>query len=73
MCDYCSRIKDKNSLTDDGENYSMSEEIDMIIKGQRLVLSYDAYSVDSSFGESIKINFCPMCGRDLINEASKPK
>ena len=30
-----------------------------------MYLDYNAYSLDSSFEEIVKINFCPMCGREL--------
>ena len=35
--------------------------------GTKLVmyLDYNAYSMDSSFEETIDIKYCPMCGREL--------
>jgi hypothetical protein len=30
-----------------------------------LEIGYDAYSIDSSFCEHIRINYCPMCGKQL--------
>jgi len=33
-----------------------------------LAIDYDAYSTDSSFREYAKINYCPMCGRNLKEE-----
>lgn len=42
-----------------------SDWVSMRISGDSLIIEYDAYSVDSSFSESIKINFCMMCGKKL--------
>jgi len=37
----------------------------LIINGNSLELTYDAYSCDSSFDTSIHINYCPICGKKL--------
>ncbi|MFV0587528.1 hypothetical protein [Bacteroides reticulotermitis] len=42
---------------------------DMKIEGNNLIIDYNAYSCDSSFHESIEINYCPFCGRKLDTDA----
>ncbi len=42
-----------------------SEYIFFNIKDGALEIDYQAYSCDSSFEETTKINFCPMCGKSL--------
>ena len=44
---------------------NISNYLKLSIKEKILNIEYNAYSCDSSFNESIKINFCPMCGRKL--------
>lgn len=56
MCIYCEKFE--NSLLPIGN-------VDAKIKGKTLILSYDAYSVDSSFDSEMEIDFCPMCGSKL--------
>lgn len=41
--------------------------LEAIIEGNVIKLSYDAYSCDSSFSTEIYINYCPICGRKLVN------
>lgn len=69
MCDFCSKVKPKNwdNWVDKREfkNDSIANEFDAVIKGNKLIVDYDAYSCDSSFYEEIEIKFCPMCGRSL--------
>lgn len=72
-CDFCSKIKPDDypvpcrafPNVPEFTNDSLSNNLDMIIKKNILNLSYNAYSVDSSFYEDIEINFCPMCGKKL--------
>ena len=54
MCKYC---ENKQSIN--------SEYVEIEIKQAILMLSYDAYSCDSSFYEEILINYCPCCGEKL--------
>lgn len=35
------------------------------MRNGKLIMSYDAYSIDSSFYEEVKINYCPICGESL--------
>ncbi|MEB9013980.1 hypothetical protein P4H82_27815 [Bacillus cereus] len=60
MCKYCK--------TDGYHRTELieAEWIDIRIEGNKLSLDYQAYSCDSSFEEGVKINFCPMCGKELI-------
>ena len=69
MCDFCNKkkTKDWDNWIEKREfkNDSLFNEISAIIKGNKLILDYDAYSTDSSFYEEIEILFCPICGRSL--------
>jgi len=53
-CENCEELPQESGVIDSAR-----------VKGDRLVIEYEAYSVDSSFDEKIKVKFCPMCGRDL--------
>jgi hypothetical protein len=55
MCDFCEHKEDLGF-----------DWVGAKIRGSALELDYSAYSVDSSFEDELKINYCPMCGR-LIN------
>jgi hypothetical protein len=69
MCNFCNKQKptkkDYSIVPHKHQNDSFSNEFDAIIEGNVLKFNYDAYSCDSSFYDTIEINFCPMCGRDL--------
>ena len=56
MCDKCENNELFNSVF-----------VDMKIDGARLIINYDAYSVDSSFLETIEIKYCMNCGKKLSN------
>jgi len=56
MCDFCGSNRNVPEIED-------SEYVVMTLDGDNMKLDYDAYSCDSSFNESIKINFCPYCGQ----------
>ena len=60
MCKYCE--------TDGYHNTDLieAEWIGIRVIGDKLNLDYVAYSGDSSFEEAVKINFCPMCGKELV-------
>lgn len=67
MCDFCEKkevdmgfIKKKEHKND-----SLFGSVSVVIKKDQLVIDYNAYSCDSDLYEEVKINFCPMCGRDL--------
>jgi hypothetical protein len=66
MCDFCNKKKPKDwdNWVDKREfnNDSIANEFDATIKGNKLIVIYDAYSCDSSFYEEIDIKYCPMCG-----------
>lgn len=69
MCNFCNKDKPKdwdNSIVRrEFKNDSLSKEFEAIIIKDTLEFNYNAYSVDSSFNDEIKINFCPMCGSIL--------
>ena len=71
MCDFCNKTKPKDWGKDIfTKNKEFKNEIfdtvpDMFIKGNKLIIEYDAYSCDSSFCDEIEIKFCPMCGSSL--------
>lgn len=59
MCNFCNqRIKEPAIL---------HSSLQITLDGTELKLDYDAFSVDSSFVEWIKIKFCPFCGEELRN------
>lgn len=60
-CEFCNGKVNKIGSCDD---YS-TVRLDTQIKGRTLNVSYDAYSVDSSFDGDFHISYCPMCGRKL--------
>lgn len=57
MCPYCKGC----------HIHTTDDYIDVYIDNanKTMNISYDAYSCDSSFNDSIQINYCPMCGRKL--------
>jgi hypothetical protein len=69
MCDFCNKEKSKEwdyfNKGKEFKNDSIAYSCEAIIKGNKLILDYDAYSCDSSFSEEIDIKFCPMCGVSL--------
>jgi hypothetical protein len=68
QCNYCENpkhIKGTIFRTAIKRNKSMMYDFILYIKEDKLIADYDAYSADSSFDESIKINYCPMCGKKL--------
>lgn len=60
MCDLCF------TLGDSGQNFDTYHD------GSNMIISYNAYSTDSSFEETLyKFKFCPFCGTDLKSEHEK--
>lgn len=49
------------------------EAMDLSIENDKLVIDYSAYSCDSDVYEEIHINFCPICGKALINSIGEDK
>jgi len=60
MCKYCEAVELRNAESIE------AEWIEIKVIGDKLNLDYSAYSCDSSFEEAVKINFCPMCGKELV-------
>ena len=60
MCKYCEAVELHNAEPIE------AKWIDIKVIGDKLNLDYQAYSCDSSFEEAVKINFCPMCGKELV-------
>lgn len=57
-CTFCTS-ESKELINDD--NYPLYTSVE----GHHLYLYYSAYSGDSDIDTNIKINYCPMCGRNL--------
>jgi len=66
MCEFCDN-KDKKgkSIPNECLSFDCGTSLCVSINGNQLMISYDAYSCDSSFDTDTTINFCPMCGRNL--------
>lgn len=62
MCDFC---KSNRRVIEIEE----PESVVMRLVGNEINLDYDAYSCDSSFKDSFKINFCPYCGENIKERA----
>lgn len=60
MCKYCEAVELHNAEPIE------AEWIEIKVIGNKLNLDYSAYSCDSSFEEAVTINFCPMCGKQLV-------
>ncbi|AGY46731.1 hypothetical protein BigBertha_223 [Bacillus phage BigBertha] len=60
MCKYCEITELHNAEPIE------AEWIEIKVIGNTLNLDYSAYSCDSSFEEAVKINFCPICGKELV-------
>lgn len=67
MCDFCEKKKVDIGFIKKKEhkNDSFFDSVSVVIKNDQLIIDYNAYSSDSDLYEEVKINFCPMCGRDL--------
>lgn len=48
-----------------GNKENFSKWLHLYMDGNKLHISYEAYSCDSSFDETITLNYCPICGRKL--------
>ena len=63
MCDYCDMERDSNILKSRDEDYP-NREIYVYVHFNTLEI--ETYSRDGqSYSNSVNINYCPMCGRDL--------
>lgn len=63
MCDYCDMEKESNVLKSRDEGYP-SREIYVYVHFNTLEI--ETYSSDGrNYSNSVDINYCPMCGRDL--------
>lgn len=60
---------DKNQVNSDcvyhKQGLALDEYENIYISSNKLEITYDAYSSDSSWFENIIINYCPMCGSKL--------
>ncbi|MGX6978943.1 hypothetical protein ACWN8V_06770 [Vagococcus elongatus] len=64
MCGFCENEEAIEVVEfEDGEYFS--SRLKVFVRMNRLKISYDAYSVDSSFSCSGTIKYCPMCGDKL--------
>lgn len=63
MCNHCNPENDFNILKNRDNNYP-SREIYVFIHLNDLVI--ETYSSDGrNYSDSVRVNYCPMCGRKL--------
>lgn len=67
-CSYCVGEEPKTSMEIHCDN---SIDLDLFISGNRISANYIAYSIDSSFEAYVEINYCPMCGRKLLEREAE--
>lgn len=77
MCKFCEKTKGKHPSLNDAEwkelnSYSNKwedrypfESVLINLDTKEIEFDYDSYSCDSSFFTTLKIKFCPFCGRKL--------
>lgn len=76
MCKFCKKIKEKHPSLNDAEWKELNLYSDKWEDGcpfesilnldtKEIEFDYNAYSCDSSFETTLKIKFCPFCGRKL--------
>ena len=68
MCDYCEKKKQlikKNVATEAFDTFTGYEEMQIIIDRGYLRSGFTDDMQCMDHGEKIKINFCPICERDL--------
>lgn len=71
VCPYCQRGKQNKPLFENRVVYE-PDEMEKIVTieeyGGRYSLEIETYSLTASACISIPINFCPICGRKLIDD-----
>lgn len=60
MCEYCENVKFNKPLI--CQNSIIVDKSEVVIEPPAMVLRVNG------FGSGIKINYCPMCGRKLVDE-----
>lgn len=62
MCDFCDKIWDSLETYKDNKYYNWDES-DIIYRNGNSTYLY--LSCDDYYNRSMRINYCPMCGREL--------
>lgn len=68
MCEYCKKTEDENHpiMFEVGEDGELKDKMSIICNGKIFALRYK--NKYEKLSEVVKINYCPMCGRELKEE-----